>query len=147
MPTPNKGESKDDYLSRCIPIVIHEGTAQTGQQAAAICHSKWNEAKSNMAAQDGVSFDYDGTLSTKAGKDKAKELISQGKTVYIVSARNDKEGMLSVAKDLGIPDSRVFATGSNVEKVKKVKELGVKVHYDDNKDVIYDLKGIGRKIY
>ena len=51
-----------------------------------------------------VSYDYDDTLSTSRGKDLAKKLIAEGKTVYIISARQDKEGMLTTAKELGIPE-------------------------------------------
>lgn len=43
MPTPNAGESQDDFLGRCIPIVMHEGTATDNSQAAAICHSLWEK--------------------------------------------------------------------------------------------------------
>jgi len=43
MPKPLLGESRDDYISRCIPIVIHEGTAKDPSQAAAICHSMWEK--------------------------------------------------------------------------------------------------------
>lgn len=45
MPTPRSGESEDDFVSRCIPIVIDEGTAEDGSQAAAICHSMYRESK------------------------------------------------------------------------------------------------------
>jgi hypothetical protein len=42
MPKPRKGESKKDYISRCIPIVMDEGTAKDNKQAAAICYSFWD---------------------------------------------------------------------------------------------------------
>jgi hypothetical protein len=45
MPTPNKGESKSDFISRCIPYVIREGTTDDSSQAAAICHSIWKKSK------------------------------------------------------------------------------------------------------
>jgi hypothetical protein len=83
-----------------------------------------------------ISFDYDGVLSTDAGKQKAMDEIEEGSTVYIISARSDKEGMLGTAKKLGIPASRVFATGSNKAKVQKIKDLGIEKHYDNNQDVI-----------
>lgn len=92
-----------------------------------------------------ISFDYDGTLSTSRGKELAKKLISQGETLYIVSARNDKAGMLNTAKELGISTDHVFATGSNTAKEAKVKELGVSKHYDNNADVVKELGGIGQK--
>jgi hypothetical protein len=41
LPTPNKGESQKDFISRCIPYVIKEGTAKNREQASAICYSIW----------------------------------------------------------------------------------------------------------
>ena len=93
----------------------------------------------------GISFDYDGVLSTSKGKELAKEKIDNRINVYIVSARNDKQSMLLTAKELGIPESRVFATGSNKAKVEKIKELGVSKHYDNNADVIKELGSLGEK--
>ena len=52
--------------------------------------------------------------------------------------------MLSTAKELGIPESRIYATGSNKAKVEKIKELGIDKHYDNNPDVIKELNGIGK---
>ncbi len=45
MPTPNKDEKKKDFIDRCIPIVIADGTAKDGSQANAICNSIWDESK------------------------------------------------------------------------------------------------------
>lgn len=90
-------------------------------------------------AKPKISFDYDGVLSTDKGKAKAKEL-SKVATIYIISARSDKEGMLSTAKELGIPSSRVFATGSNKEKVATIDRLGINTHYDNNPDVISEVR-------
>ena len=50
MPTPDKGEEKDKYISRCIPIVINEGTAKDSSQAAAICHSMWEQHQKKQEA-------------------------------------------------------------------------------------------------
>lgn len=50
MPVPGKGEKKDDFVERCIPIVIADGTAKDGSQASAICHSIWEQAKEEGAA-------------------------------------------------------------------------------------------------
>jgi len=90
-----------------------------------------------------VSFDYDDTLSTERGKKLAQKLIDAGDDLYIISARGDKEGMLATANRLGIPESRVYATGSNKAKIEKINELGISKHYDNNSDVIDGLKGIG----
>ena len=275
MPTPNKGEHETDFISRCIGVVLNDGTAMDSSQAAAICHSKWSEhqkmvdqscpiatqdiptnlnnrqkaidvahygpldpnlpnedywiakakvfndtpenakkarcancsffnqttkildcianaignetdpyqtikagdlgyceafdfkcasmrtcdawvaggpitdnspTKMEMAEQTKVSFDYDGTLSTDAGKSKAKRLIASGIPVYIISARNSVIGMQKVARELNIPLNRVYATGSNQSKVKKVLSLKITTHYDNNKDVVDQLPGVGKLI-
>lgn len=135
---PSKGEHKTDFLPRCISYVINEG--KESEQAVAICNSIWEQ---NFAG--GISFDYDETISTDRGKELAKKKIAEGNNVYIISARQDVEGMLSTADELGIPHSRVYATGSNKAKIEKIKELGIQKHYDNNADVIAELGSIGEK--
>jgi hypothetical protein len=75
----------------------------------------------------------------------AKGEIEKGAVVYIISARDSKDGMLAVADELGIPHDRVFATGSNKAKVEKILELGISKHYDNNQDVIDELGSVGEK--
>ena len=94
-------------------------------------------------AGDKVSFDFDGTLSTPLGKQLAQHEIKSGTTVYIISARSDASSMYSVADALGIPHSRVYATGSNIDKVTKIKELGIDKHYDNNRNVVKMLPKVG----
>ena len=89
-----------------------------------------------------VSYDYDGVLSTPKGKEKATRDIQSGNLVYIISARGDKESMLGVAKDLGIPSDRVYATGSNKAKVEKINSLGIEIHTDNNPDVITQVNAL-----
>ena len=89
-----------------------------------------------------VSYDYDEVISLKEYQDKAMQDIANGKLVYIISARHDKSTMKAVADKVGIPQSRVFATGSNKAKVEKIKELNIGRHYDNNEDVINDLKAL-----
>ena len=96
-----------------------------------------------MAASK-ISFDYDGVLSTAKGKELAKQKMSDGNTVYIISARGSKDRMLNTANDLGIPESRIYATGSNKAKVEKIKELNITTHYDNNPDVIAELGNVGK---
>lgn len=43
MPTPRTNESRDDFIARCIPIVLDEGTAEDNDQAVAVCNSMWEE--------------------------------------------------------------------------------------------------------
>lgn len=63
MPKPNPGETQDEFVSRCIPIVMGEGTADDTEQAAAICHSFWDE--SQKTAADGVRKRLDTLYAVK----------------------------------------------------------------------------------
>jgi hypothetical protein len=37
MPTPNQNESEQEFIDRCIPYVLNEGTARNIAQAYAMC--------------------------------------------------------------------------------------------------------------
>ena len=50
MPTPRPDESRSDFVSRCIPDVLAEGTAEDQKQAVAICFSMWREDKDEAKA-------------------------------------------------------------------------------------------------
>jgi len=45
MPTPRKDEKQEDFIGRCIPYVMKEGTAKDNKQATAFCNSIWRRAK------------------------------------------------------------------------------------------------------
>ena len=140
IPKPNKDETKSDFVKRCMldHVMINEYDIS---QRSAICQDAYN----TKLANEKISFDYDGTLSTKKGFDLAKKL-SEENTIYIISARESKDEMLKRANELNIPASRVFATGSNKAKIEKIKEIGISKHYDNNKDVVNELGNIGQLI-
>jgi len=135
----NPGEDRSDYINRCTEYLIKNEGKQP-DQAYAICNSKADE---DFAIGQKVSFDYDDTLSTTRGKGLALHEIQSGSEVYIISARHIKEGMYKTADELGIPHSRVYATGSNKAKIQKIKDLKISKHYDNNNDVINQLGRIG----
>lgn len=57
MPEPNKDEEHDDFIKRCIPVVIDDGTAESPEQAVAICNGIWDKAKEgkNIPPEDDTS--------------------------------------------------------------------------------------------
>ena len=157
--TPRQDESQDDFISRCISIEIDNGKSQP--QAVAICIKKaedefrgetasvsdntWSTEAPISTNLMKVSYDYDETLTTDKGMEMAKRAIDRGDEVYIISARRDRIGMLTRAKEIGIPANRVIATGSNRSKVEKIKELNIDKHIDNNSDVIRMIPGVGEK--
>ena len=43
MPSPSKGESRSEFVNRCVSVVLDDGTAETSEQAVAVCHSLYDE--------------------------------------------------------------------------------------------------------
>jgi hypothetical protein len=43
MPKPKPGETRDDYVKRCVPVVLKDGTAKTNVQAVAVCNKLFKE--------------------------------------------------------------------------------------------------------
>lgn len=141
IPKPKKGEHENEFLQRCILDEKMKSEYKIDQRIT-ICKDSFN----TKLATEKVSFDYDGTLSTSKGTLLARNYLDRGVDVYIISARDNKEGMINKAKQLGIPNSRVYATGSNENKIQKILDINITIHYDNNKDVIKQLKGIGKLI-
>jgi len=83
-----------------------------------------------------VSFDYDDTLTVAKNRELVKKELDDNNIVYVISARDRKTPMLKLATELGIPSSRVYATGSNTNKVQKLKDLDIVRHYDNSDQVI-----------
>jgi len=136
---PSFGEHHDEFIGRCMKVVVGEGKPE--DQAYAICESYWSEKMEGLK----VSFDYHETLNTERGTELAKKAVADGETVYIISAGQHKDEFLPLAKEIGIPESRIYATGSNKAKIEKIKELGIEKHYDNNIDVINELGAVGEK--
>lgn len=84
-----------------------------------------------------VSFDFDDTLSTAKGQEKAKQLLAENYRVLIITARQSKDSkeVYDVADKLGIRRSDIYFT-NGANKWSVVKRLGVAIHYDNNQEQI-----------
>jgi hypothetical protein len=89
-----------------------------------------------------IGWEFDDTLSTTRGQNLFKSLTG---TMYVITARNHQSpDVFKVTDRLGIPRSRVFFTGSNQNKVEKIKSLGLDLFYDKNPQVHSLLPSITR---
>ena len=43
LPTPNKGESQSDFISRCTSTLSHMGEFSDNKQRVAVCYSQWRK--------------------------------------------------------------------------------------------------------
>jgi hypothetical protein len=128
MPIRNTNESEDNFISRCMSDEQMKSEFPDEAQRFAVCQTK--------LATEIVSFDYDGTLSTDKGKELAKDLISKGVEVIIITARNsneDNSDVESTAKKLGI--NKIVYTNKRDKWSFIIKEK-VSIHYDNNQEQI-----------
>ena len=139
MPKPRQGEHKGDYLIRCMDDDKMKNDFPDNMQRYSVCQSIYTNEK--MAVKK-ISFDFDETLNTTEGKELAKSF--KDAQLYIISARDNKTEMYKIADEVGIPTFRIYAMGSNELKVFKIKDLGIKTHYDNNIEVIKQLPGVGK---
>lgn len=82
-----------------------------------------------------VSFDFDGVLTTRAGKEMLTKKVAFGDDVYIITARkkSDSAVVYDFAKRYQIPVTRVIFTTIG-KKWQIIKEKGIQLHFDDNPD-------------
>jgi DNA-directed RNA polymerase specialized sigma54-like protein len=86
-----------------------------------------------------ISIDYNDTFSTSRGKELAQRLKNEGNDVYIVTGLNERNRSIveKAAKGIVAPDHIYFTNGQS--KLKTLKELKIKKHYDNNPNVIKDI--------
>jgi len=140
------------YLSRAETYYNPDDTEACGTISyllwGGLAGKRWAESKLkelNLFDMDKfrkISFDFDDTFTNLRIQQLVRERISRGDEIYIVSARLSKINMLPLAKRLGIPSDRVFATGSNIRKVYKIAALNIDTHYDNNQNVLNKLKNL-----
>lgn len=88
-----------------------------------------------------ISFDYDGVLSTKAGKEKAMMEMKKGNDVFIVTARRKEQGkdVYNTADELGIDHAKVVFTNGQ-DKWNYLVKHEIDIHYDNNQEQIRKIK-------
>jgi hypothetical protein len=100
MPEPKQGEGKDDFVDRCIPVVLEDGTAEHPTEAFAICNSMWEAAQEEKAMTE-----KDVKAVTKKEKDGEHPV-----THYLVAENRHKPTTwrLRVRDVDGEPDHRLM---------------------------------------
>ena len=131
-------ESSKGYGDGCGKLMYD---SWGGLSALSWAESKIKEFTIQKFAGQKVSFDFDGTLSTLDGQLMAKRLIANGYDVYIVTSRGlgGSGEVYRMADKVGIKRNNVHFT-SGKPKWITLKQLGITKHYDNNPDVIKDIK-------
>lgn len=119
------GESKDDYIGRCIPQLISEGYDE--EQAAAICYSSFEEVERNDKEMvDGIIDLLNKVESLdnrmKMAKDVIKDFEEEGVAIDIVDFMNRLGFHHFEIDDTGLPeyvDQGTEPTAKEIEEIEK----------------------------
>lgn len=75
MPEPREGESRKEFVGRCVPVVLDEGTTDDPKQAVAICHSYFDKTtKGDNVMGPNEKPKVLGSESMIAGEDTYREV-------------------------------------------------------------------------
>lgn len=56
IPTPKDGESKNDFIGRCVSKLHNMDEFESNDQRVAVCYSKWEEANEEFKVSDYLHF-------------------------------------------------------------------------------------------
>lgn len=45
LPTPKNGETKEEFMSRCMEATMKSGEFENEEQCSAVCYNKWEDAE------------------------------------------------------------------------------------------------------
>jgi hypothetical protein len=126
MPTPKKGESKEDFIKRCTPIVIEEGKDE--DQARAVCEAMWEK---NFKPEDVIeTAELKGVEIAHTGNFNKFNITDETLTDIVSNFNNDVfQAVLTINHD-----------------PKETKKL-IKSSKSTNLGIISNLKKKGKKLF
>lgn len=134
MPRPQEGESQEDFVARCIPIVIKDETADTQEQAVAICNSMWRESKKTVCVKavgdwelDVLAVPYGGP---NQGRDAAGEYFNKDTNLYLDKFDNPIVSYYHGFDPDGRPQGEPEEIGEVISRESKEDGLWVRVLLD-----------------
>jgi HK97 family phage prohead protease len=104
MPTPRAGETEEEFIERCIPIVLEDGTADDDEQAVAVCYSMWEEREGRAMRTNGMerkvvpfavdALDFEGRTvegyaSVFGNVDQGNDIVHRGAFTKTLQERGD----------------------------------------------------------
>jgi len=133
---PNAGETRDDFISRCVAYNMDEGKEQ--EQAVAICISI---AEQEFAVGDRVGFDWN-ALKTSSGLRLFKNEMLRGSLPVIFIQGLPSRELVDFLNEYGIPISAVNMYSNDREKLNLIKVMNIKRHYDTDLDIRRELPNV-----
>lgn len=138
MPTPKENEKKEDFIKRCVPMVMNEGTAKDNDQAVAICTSMYDKPKEKEMKIDTVEMKNVEILETGIWNGSHVK-----KTDIDEMINHFEKGILEPYLNLDHDDKFT----NNVQRALSVVSLGFVSHLRrEGKKLIANFKQVPRKV-
>jgi flagellar biosynthesis GTPase FlhF len=96
MPTPRKGESKDDFVGRCMGNKVMKGEFSDNKQRLAVCYSQWGKVRGEKM-EDWRKLNY--LVPIKETFSSGQDFIIKGIAINETTTRN---GVKYIADELSI---------------------------------------------
>lgn len=117
MPIPSKGESREEFLPRCISILVNEGFPE--EQAIAICETKFEAQSAEALVEWRDDFKGSGILAMGIVDDPANQsmftfLNNHNPKIKQIHLKLDEEKRLIVGAAL-IPELPIWRNNNNEE--------------------------------
>lgn len=101
MPTPNPEESKQEFIRRCIPLMLDEGKPH--KQAVAICLNIWNRNQDNPKEENIIDYEnYSQIINEGIITDTVSSIITNPNTLSTIGSALTTPTALKIGAAVGI---------------------------------------------
>lgn len=141
---PRAGETEDEFLSRCISVLVGEGTDQA--QASAICYSKW-ERKYNEITNTEIkptannNIPSSSFLNSQTTNNAESDKSSRLKFSIVNEEKRIISGPLMIADELIYRNNDKFGehyVKFSADTIKAIAIKFAKKKYQDNVNLMHD---------
>lgn len=80
IPKPKPGESQNDYMGRCMHVVMNDGTTNDQEQGVAICLNTWRSSKKKKDADGDIMNRAYSVLTVRGVDDERREIEGMATT-------------------------------------------------------------------
>jgi hypothetical protein len=127
---PNAGESKDEFLPRCMGSGTMVSEYPREDQRYAVCQSYY-ERRDEFQSSDNIGFDWR-VLKTDYGVRLFENEMRRGSRPVIFVQGLAQRDLIDFTNKYRIPVSNINSYTTREEKVDLIQKMGLPRHYDDD---------------
>lgn len=123
MPVPRNNENREDFVNRCIPVVLNDGTASNQNQAVAICNSLF------LNRNDAVAGNFDEL------RNSVNSLLTADKSKYSIIIKrfiqeSFDDALRTVEQELSLQANSLTDFNKANSRVQVLKDNAITINYE-----------------